>query len=42
LSGNNVVPRGTFIDFDTETYLMDNYAVDVATSDTESAGMTHA
>ena len=28
LSGNNVVPRGTFIDFDTEAYLMDNYAVD--------------
>jgi len=28
LSGDNVVPRGTFIAFDTEAYLIDNYAPD--------------
>jgi hypothetical protein len=40
LSGNNVVPRGTFIDFDTETYLMDNYAVDVADGATPANAIT--
>lgn len=29
LSGDNVVPRGTFIAFDTEAYLIDNYAPDM-------------
>ena len=40
LSGNDVVPRGTFIDFDTETYLMDNYAVDVADDATPTDAIT--
>ena len=28
LSGDNVLPRGTFVAFDTEAYLIDNYAPD--------------